>query len=169
MGRLQSAIAEKTTPLLVSASLWNSFIERKIHFQQHLPYTKTAAHKICNLYTSINERMEYWSKHYNALSADISQNKKLVIQQINKEFYHGKKNVSGLDYQFFLTLYTDFDPQEWDIYTNNSGFYLLIPKNYSTNHAPLGFKTDSLQKVTDPEDTSSIYFASRIQKSFPDS
>lgn len=169
MSRVQSAIAEKSTPLLISANLWNSFIERKIHFQQNLPYKKTAAYKTHNLYTSINERMEYWSNYYNGRSNDITHNKKLVLQQINKEFYNDKKNISPRDYQFLLAFLTDFNPQEWNIYTNNGGFYLLIPQNYDDTHSPLGFNINALQKVINPEDNSFLYFESRTQKSFTDS
>ncbi len=169
ISRIQSAIAEKSTPLLISATLWNSFIERKISFQQNVPYKKTNFYKIHNLYTSINERMKYWSNYYNSISTDIAQNKKLVIQRINKEFYHDKENISEIDYQFLLVFFTDFSPQEWDVYTNDGGLYLLIPKNYSEKLSPLGFKIDSLKKVIDPEDTTCIYFASHNQKSFSDS
>jgi len=167
MSRVQSAIAEKSTPLLLHASLWNSFIERRINFQQHSQYKDSSFYKTYNLYKDINERMEYWSNYYNGLSNDAIHNKKLVIQQINKEFYNNQKNISGIDYQFLLIITTDFDPQEWDIYTNG-GFYLLIPKNYSTQHSPVGFRTDSLKKITDPEDSSYIYLESRTKKSFVD-
>lgn len=158
--RLQSAIAEQTTPLLLNISLWNSFIERRTNFEQQLQEKDSPHHKTYALYSAINEKMEYWSKRYNALSHDVCQNKKLVVQNINKEFYTDKHNVTDENFQLLLNYYTHFDPQDWDIYKNKSGFYLFIPKKYRDQNSLIGFKTDSLEKVVHPEDSPSIYFDS---------
>lgn len=165
MSRVQSAIAEQTTPILMSASLWNSFIERRINFKQKLERKNSPLYKINDLYQAINNRVEHWSNHYNELSCDAIQNKKLVAQQINKEFYTNKKNISAAHYQLLLNYYTPFNPQNWDIYKNNGGFYLFIPKKYSAQHSLVGFNIDSLEKVTDPEDTSYMYFEFQNKKS----
>ncbi len=158
--RLQSAIAEQTTPILLNISLWNSFIERRTNFEQKLQEKDSPHHKTYDLYCAINEKIEYWSKHYNALSNDVCQNKKLVVHTINKEFYIDKHNVTDESFQLLLNYYTDFNAQDWDLYSNKNGFYLFIPKKYSDQNAQIGFKTDSLEKVPYPEDSPSIYFDS---------
>lgn len=159
--RLQSAIAEQTTPILLNISLWNSFIERRTNFEQKLQETDSPHQKTYALYSGINEKIEYWSKHYNALSKDACQNKKLVVQNINKEFYNDKHNVTDENFQLLLNFYTEFNPLDWDIYKNKDGFYLFIPKKYNAQGSLAGFKTDSLEKVLYPEDSPSIYFDSR--------
>jgi len=155
--RLQSAIAEQTTPILLNITLWNSFIERRTSFEQKLQEKDSLSHQTYDLYSAINERMEYWSKYYNTQSGDVCQNKKLVVQNINKEFYANKHNVTDESFQLLLNYCTTFDPQDWDIYKNTSGFYLFVPKKYADHH-PLGFKTDSLEKVAYPEDSPAICF-----------
>lgn len=163
--RLQSAIAEQTTPILLNIGLWNSFIERRTNFEQKLQQKDSPHHKTYELYHAINEKIEYWSEYYNALSHDVCQNKKLVVQNINKEFYVDKHNVTDESFQLLLNYYTDFDPRDWNIYRNKNGFYLFIPKKYSDQNSLLGFKINSLEKVAYPEDTPSIYFDSRNQAS----
>ena len=168
ISKLQSVIAEQSTPVLINTSLWNSFIERRINFKQMVEQKSGPLYKTYNLYKKINERMEYLSHHYNALSSDASHNKKLVIQCINKEFYHSTKKISAAHYQRLLDYSTQFDPQDWDIYKNNGGFYLLIPKKYSAQHSLIGFNIDSLEKVTDPEDSSCNYFEAHTRRSIVD-
>jgi hypothetical protein len=168
MSKVQSAIAEQTTPLLMSTSLWNAFIERRLSFKHNLERNATPLHKVYTLYQTINERAERWSHHYNALSNDAIHNKKLVTQHINKEFYNNKNTISTANYQLLLNYCTHFDPQDWDIYKNNDGFYLLIPKKYSNQNIPVGFNLDALEKVTCPEDNSFMYFESHSKKSIID-
>lgn len=158
--RLQSAIAEQTTPILLNISLWNSFIERRTNFEQKFQEKDSPHQKADTLFSAINEKIEYWSKHYSALSRDICQNKKLVVQNINKEFYNDKHNVTDESYQLLLNYYTEFNPLDWDIYKNKSGFYLFIPKKYGDQDSRIGFKTDSLEKIPYPEDSPSVYFDS---------
>ncbi len=165
MSRLQSAIAEQTTPILLHTSLWNSFIERRINFEQHLQQQNTPLFRIYNLYQSINERMEYLSHYYNSTHHDVVQNKNLAVQHINQEFYRPRNAVSDENYQLLLDYLTHFDSEEWTVYKNNGGFYLLIPKKYHEQNSLLGFNIDSLEEVPYPEDTSSAYFESRVNES----
>jgi len=41
ISKLQSAIAEQASPILVHASLWNSFIERRTSFEQRAQQSDT--------------------------------------------------------------------------------------------------------------------------------
>ena len=91
MGKIQSAIAEQSTPILMNTNLWNSFIEHRINFKQKLAHKNSRSLQNLRSLPSINDRMEHLSDHYNALSSDASHNKKLVVQCINKEFYNKTK------------------------------------------------------------------------------
>lgn len=162
--RLQSAIAEKTVPILLNAGLWSSFIERRIHFEQSLQRVETPLYKIHQLYQKINDRIECLSHAYHSAYPDVVQNKRLIVQWINDEFYRHENIVTEGDYQLLLDYFTPFDPQEWDIYKNGKGYYLFIPKKYSDENSLLGFKIDSLEKVNYPEDSPSIYFDSLIKE-----
>ncbi len=156
--RLQSAIAEKEIPILINAQLWSAFVEKRLYFAQGLLQQDTESHQIYNMYLTINERCEYWSHLYNELDNDAVQNKYLVVENINNEFYYGSQKITAGNYQLFLDYMTPFDHNDWDIYKNNSGFYLFIPKKYSAENSPLGFKIDSLHKVDYPEESPSLYF-----------
>ncbi len=159
MSKLQSSLTEQAAPLLVHASLWNSFIERRVSFEQNAQQVDTKEHKLLTLHHQIKERLLYWSNYYNGTSDDISQNKTLVAQRINEEFYdvEDKLVVSDMDYQLLLNYLTPFDPKEWCIYKKN-GFYLLLPKKYRAQHSSVGFKLDSLEEIAYSEDIASNYF-----------
>lgn len=166
--RLQSAIAEQSIPILLNAGLWNSFIERRIHFKQSLQHKESPLCTIHKLYQAINERIEHLSHQYNAIHLDVIQNKHLIVQSINDEFYNFKNDVSAGNYQLLVDYFTPFDPQDWNIYKNGKGFYLFIPKKYSAENSLLGFNIDSLEEVAYPEDSPSIYFDTVVNESFPD-
>lgn len=156
--RLQSAIAEQSTPMIVSTSLLTSFLERRLSFKQSLEQKDSLLCKTHALYQSINNRMQFWSEYYGSKSHDLLQNKNLVVQRINKEFYKPEKYVTPQDYQLLLDYYTSFDLEDWKIYKDGRGFYLLIPKKYSEKYSISGFKTEGLQEVVCLDDVSSLYF-----------
>jgi len=163
MSKLQSAIAEQAAPILLHASLWNSFIERRMSFEQRAQRNSTLEHKIVTTYHKFQERIKYWSDYYTAESADTIHNKTLVIQRMNEEFYAKENRISITDaqYQLLLNYLTPFNTQEWQIYHNNNGFYLLIPKKYSQHYPVVGFKIEALQEVLHPFDIPSNYFESQ--------
>ena len=134
MSKLQSALAEQASPLLVHTSLWNSFIERRIRFEQRTQLADTKEQKTLTLYNKIKEQILYLSNHYNSTSNDITQNKSLIAHCLNEEFYNNKDalSISDLEYQLFLSYITPFNPIDWSIYKKN-GFYLLLPKNIYPN------------------------------------
>jgi hypothetical protein len=165
MNRLQSAITEQSTPLLISTSLWNSFIERKKYVERALEDKKSPFSKMLNLHKTINEKLEQLSNHYNILSNDAIHNKKLIIQKINQKFYKPKNQIPVYQFQRLLTYCTHFDTQEWDIYSNHAGFLLLIPKKYSADNDTTGFNTLHLDVVENPLDTPYLHLESSTQKS----
>lgn len=161
MSKLQSSLAEESTPILVHTSLWNAFIERRVSFEQNAKRLNTKEEKITTLLNRIKKRFVYWSNFYNQTSDDISQNKALVVQRINEEFYDAKDrvDVSDVDYQLLLNLLTVFIPEDWCIY-KKAGFHLLIPKKYLALHASAGFKLFALEEVSFAQDIVSNYFDS---------
>ena len=159
-----------SAPILVHASLWNSFIERRAFFAQGVNAKSSKFHKGYNLYRQINERIVYWHDYYRARTDDVIHMKELIVQHINQEFYIDAKTlITDADYQLLLNYLTPFDPSEWQIYTNQHGFFLMLPEKYcgalaadydETTH---GFKTSSLTRVEHPEQAGSLYFESRLQ------
>jgi len=167
MSKLQSALAEQASPILIHAAIWNGFIERRISFEQTSQIPNTIEHKISALYKKIKERTHHWTNFYNTESDDITQNKSLVAQRISEEFYTAKDAllVSDAEYQLLLNYITPFDPQDWSIYKKD-GFYLLLPKKYIAQHSTTGFKLENLEEVTNSQDSASTYFESKNPKSF---
>src|SRR5438067_2329273 len=54
------ALLEKKTPMLVGANLWHSFLDRKEEFEQRKEFEGSPEHRLWDLYTSINDRLNYW-------------------------------------------------------------------------------------------------------------
>lgn len=167
MKRIESAIAEQAAPILLNASLWNSFIERRMSTEQLIKVPDSRAQKVYDLYVRLNERIAYWSNYYCGISSDAVHNKTLVVHQINKEFYNATNRLSITDVEYFLLMNyeTHFDPEEWLIYKNTGGFYLFIPKKYHVKHVQTGFRLESLEEVLYPLDNGSIYFESQKDQS----
>lgn len=163
--RLQSALAEQSTPILINAGLWNSFIERRTHFKQSLEQKDSPLYKTHKLYQTINERIASLSHQYSVANQDVIQNKYLIVQSINDEFYNSKNTVTEGDYQLLLDYFTPFDPDDWNIYKNGKGFYLFVPKKYSSQNPFTGFNTQSLEEIAYPEHSPSIYFDSVVNES----
>ena len=174
MSKLQAAVEEHNTPILVTASLWNSFIERRLLFDQASGQTGSKQHSMLSMYREINERIVYWCNHYKQVSDDIIHIKELVVQRINQEFYDNDKQLLVMDdqYQLLLNSVTPFDCKQWHIYKNDGGFFLLLPDAYCKvlqsvadhkNHSDLvhGFKTSSLEEVECTEMAGNLYFDSR--------
>lgn len=170
MSRFQSAIAEQAVPILINASLWNSFIERRMSTEQLIKVPDSRAQKVYELYVRLNERIKYWSDYYNGISPDAAHNKTLVVHQINKEFYTIPDRLSiGIgEYNLLLNHEVQFDPEEWLIYKNSGGFYLFIPKKYHAEHEQPGFRLEALEKVVSPLDNGCIYFESQSDQSLVD-
>ena len=142
ISKLQAAIGEKNVPILVHVSLWNSFLERRTSFAQQAKQNSTREHVILSLYEEINSKI-----------AQSPQDKQLIVQRINDEFYSSGLCVTDVEYQLLLNYLTPFDPSDWSIY-KNGGFYLFIPGKHNT----LGFKIEDLEEVTHPEDIALNYF-----------
>lgn len=169
--KLQSAIAEKSIPILMHSSLWNSFLERRAYFEQYSQQKDTKEHKLLTLYETIRNKIIFWSSYYNKANNDIMQNKMLVVQRTNEEFYNDADEVTDLDYQLLLNCLTPFNPDDWVVY-KKSGFFLFIPKNYLANYPKSGFNIENLEHIGSHQDIALNYFesqkASSLAKVIPD-
>jgi len=170
MSKLQAAIEEQSTPILVHASLWNSFIERRTFVAHALNDTSSNIATAHDLYMQINERIAYWHDHYRTRIADVAHRKELIVQHINQEFYiDTEKTITDSDYQLLLNYFTPFNAADWQIYTNEHGFFLFLPKKYCAalaadyDEKTHGFNTSSLTRVEHPDQAGSLYFASRLR------
>jgi hypothetical protein len=169
MSKLQAAIEEQSTPILLHASLLNSFIERRAFFAHALNDETSQFYRAYDLYLQINERIAHWHNHYRARLDDVVHIKELIVQHINQEFYiDAKTSVTDVEYQLLLNYHTNFDPADWQIYTNLHGFFLLLPNRYCSavaadyDERAHGFRISSLTRVEHPEQAGSLYFASRL-------
>lgn len=169
ISKVQSAIAEQTCAILLHSSLFNSFIERRTTFEQLSKIKDTRENKILNLYSKIQERIRTLSNQYNKTNDDIVQNKSMITQNINQEFYNkANTDITDEEYQLFLNYITPFDYNDWSIY-KKGGFYLLIPQKYQVLHfkfPTLGFKLANFEKVSNPEDIPNNYFDSQSPDAF---
>ncbi len=155
MSKLQSALQEKSSPILVSAGLWHSFVERLIHYRQNCVDEDMPYYKIDRLYKNINKMIHELSLQ--------RVDKKQIVQRVNQEFYKKQNYVSGYDYQLILAHYTPLSKDDWKAYTNNKGYYLFVPNGYPD------ISVDGLDELLYPEDPVYLYLQTRTRSSFIDS
>ncbi len=155
MSKLQSALQDKGSPILVSAGLWHSFVERLIHYRQNRVDEDMPYYKIDRLYKNINKMVHDLSVE----RCTIHQ----IVQRVNQEFYKKENYVSGYDYQLILSHYTPLSKEEWSAYTNNKGYYLFVPKDYPH------IAVDGLDELVYPEDPVYLYLKTARIGSFVDS
>lgn len=181
--KLQSAINEQAMPIIINASLWSAFIEKRMSIAQMSQIPDSSEKKGFDLYTKIGERLNYWANHYKEKNIDPMQAKELMLEKVNDEFYTKEskptdekiETVPG-DISAALSSYlTTFNKDDWEAYTNNKSFYLLVPKKYvneleqkeksqpkqknlTQKELLLGLKVDHLVKINDLEDPSLCYF-----------
>ena len=166
--KLQSALNEEAAPILINASLWNNFVERRLSIQQMSQMPDSPEHNALETYNKIGERLTYWMEHYK--NNDPMQVKQLALERVNNEFYLNEmdfhKAVSNELGMALISYLTHFDKNNWEIYSNEKSFYLLVPKKYlqelqkkeleaitsknlSEKELMLGLKVDHLTVITD--------------------
>jgi hypothetical protein len=139
--QFQSALQEKTAPILINASLLNAFIEKRKSIEQMSKIKGTEEQKALDTYNAINQRLNVSYAHLRARGFDPLQSKQLMLDEVNKQFYSStavaeaqKKSITPITEnveQALRSYLTKFIPEEWNVYTNNKSLYLFIPKKYA--------------------------------------
>ena len=188
--KLQSALQEKTAPILINAALLNTFIEKRKSIEQIAKIPDTQEEKALKKYNDINERLNSSYRHFREKGIDPIQCKQLMLEEINKEFYslpaivknlEQKKDprISGELQQALRSYLTKFDQNDWETYTNQKSFYLFVPKKHiqelemkEPDHKPieqlskkeilLGLKVNHLTHLEKIEDVGRLYFDSHV-------
>lgn len=133
--KLQSALNEEASPILINASLWNNFIERRLAIQQMSQVADSPEKNALESYNRIGECLTHWIEHYKEQNIDPMQAIQLAVEKINEEFYfkdisESNKAVSREASIALISYLTSFNANNWEFYSNGKGFYLLIPKKY---------------------------------------
>ncbi len=179
MNKLQSALQEQACPILVSASLWEAFLEKRESMRQMGAVPSTAENHTLEIYGKINERLNFWYRFYREQSLDPIQSQQLMLASINDEFYANEEFLNETSNQVsddmnaaFMSYATPFHSEEWEGYTNNHSFVLLVPKKYgeeeerlsaecatgfTNREIHLGLKVDHLARIDDLENPARFY------------
>jgi hypothetical protein len=126
------ALYQKAAPILVSASVWHNFIERRQIFRDFISL-------------SIEDLVIKYNDLPCIASKDNVETFKIACQS-----YTDLSNKGGIDALFFASIYNlarhfsvcdhvAFDPKEWKLYMVSPSFCLLVPIAYSK----------SLEKIDD--------------------
>lgn len=183
--KLIAGLLEKKTPMLVSANIWHSFLERKEEFAQRKELKKSPENWLWNLYNSINDRLNYWFDLTQEQTHDPVQSKECAVAMVNKEFYDReitlrwkleKKLPGQTILNSMLCFLVPFNEQEWLVY-DCSGYYLFVPVQDCEQRAQgdplceipsaptsrelsLGLKIDHLIPMKNPLDKEHYYLDS---------
>ena len=145
---LNTALYQQTAPILVSASLWKTFVEGMQEYkgQRAIPNTNDAT--LATLVCDINTRINYWYQLLSEQNKDAVHAKMLTIEQVNTEFYtkeaykklqDEKRVVTQEEAKRTFLVYsccanTFFNSDEWYSSIIDSAYYLLIPKSYAKKY-----------------------------------
>jgi len=161
MNKLQSALEQQEAPLLISTSLWENFLEKRISISQMAKRGESAEKKALETYEAINKKLNESYQEFQDRGFDPIQSKQWMLDVVNQTFY---KNASkhSIAHELNTTLMsylTRFDPSEWEGYLHpNHSLLLLIPKKYEakkkklsgdllSRRDSLGFQLDLLLQV----------------------
>jgi hypothetical protein len=144
LSELNTALYQQNAPILVSAPLWNTFVEGMQEYkgQRAIPNSNDAI--LATLVDAINTRINYWYRLLSEHNKDAVHAKMLTIECINTEFYtkeaykklqDEKRIVAQKEAKRTFLAYsccanTFFNPDEWYSSVIDSAYYLLIPKSY---------------------------------------
>lgn len=135
VGALIIALQEKANPILVSTSLWNNFIKRKNFFGSNKRSMGSNSDHMWRLYKQVNTALTnmYQSEKVWDENVPLEQMYDQLIEvSQNPEFCFNKQCMFGDVYkrtiQNLITYITELNPAEWDVYTVDDFYYLLIPK-----------------------------------------
>ncbi len=181
--KLQAAISEEVAPILINVSLWNNFIERRLSVHQMSQLTNSPEEKALTVYKKIGMSFTHWFEYYKSKDINHLYAQQLALEKTNEEFY----NYTKYDQEFIttelnrtlITYLTAFDKNNWDFYTNDGSFYLLVPKKYvqklrdhnqfSEEEILLGLKINHLEKIVDIENPVVGYLNEcKIKKRLPE-
>lgn len=169
---VQNVLQAEAAPMLVSASLWNTFIEARQEWLFRAQIAGTNEYKAMALQNAINDRINHW---YGVLrgSFDDMHMRSLIGERVNEEFYVKERfaqlqesgiipkkiNANAAErMRHCVTVPYNFDAWYW--FYLDTGYYLAIPKKYcirwinSTNKAEIlcaaGFNQSLAMYEIDP-------------------
>lgn len=184
---LLSALDQKSTPILVATCVWRNFVERKQEFAMRSMIASTQEYKLLKHHNDVLSRLDYWTEFFKKQTANFSDVKLLVAEQINEEFCNKDallklqndklaKAPNSDDLFLGLLFYLfEFNQDDWEVYRVTDFYYLVIPKKYNENcykdctfeknvhgytqkELALGLKVDHLEQITEPLDSSLVSF-----------
>lgn len=151
---LQNALQAEAAPILMSASLWRTFILARQEWMLQAQIPGTAEYKVTTLMQTINERINYWQTLLRGALDDIH-TRSLVADKVNAEFYIKERyeqlqadglipqNLNALKKIYFcMTTPCSFDAWYW--FYLDTGYYLALPKKYSVQYTRSTELTDVL-------------------------
>lgn len=153
---LQNALQAEIAPILISESLWRTFIEARQEWEMQAKIPGTSEYKITALRTAINERISYW---YGIVCSEIDDvhMRALIGDKISEEFYVKERYEQlqkdgvipkDMDVQAMVvmrhcvTVPYNFDGWYW--FYLDTGYYLAIPKNYAARYTASALPADIL-------------------------
>lgn len=181
--KLQTALAEQTCPIVVSTSLFATFLEKRKSIEQMSQFPGTPEHTLSCHYQKIIKRLNELYTTFIEKGLSPFQAKYLMIESVNRELFIGKKpEYSASTVHALLSSLTLFNSNCWEMYACGS-LLLLIPKSYiqslankksisdtalndiKTKAQLLGLRVDQLQKVTDTQDIGKLVLEAHSSKS----
>jgi hypothetical protein len=180
------ALEQKVAPILVSSSIWFSFIERRQEFAQRACKEGTREHALLTHHNDVLTKLNHWTDILRPFSNNFVDLNRLLSQQLSDEFVDELATVreKGLTKQTSSkSLFTNFlahlfNLDGWDFYYVSDYYFLLMPHNYlasiddsksiqeqnefTKTEMKLGLKVDHCKKINNPLDAG--YFSFNFQR-----
>jgi hypothetical protein len=171
MNKLQSALEQQEAPLLISTSLWENFLEKRMSISQMAKRGMSEELKALTTYEAINKKLNESFQEFQERGFDPIQSKQWMLDVVNRTFYKGTSSYA-ITHELNTTLMsylTRFDASEWEGYLHpNHSLLLLLPKKYEAKKKKqswdllsrkdfLGLQLDRLLPIENVEDPAYYY------------
>ena len=171
MNKLQSALEQQEAPLLISTSLWETFLEKRMSISEMAKRKIDDELKALATYEAIHKKLNESFQELLERGFDPIQSKQWMLDTVNQTFYKSpsKYSVSRELNASLMSHLTRFDASQWEGYLHpNHSLLLLLPKKYAAKKKKSsssllsrtyfhGLQLDRLLPVNDLEDPAYFY------------
>lgn len=153
---LNNALMAGSTPILVTASVWRTFLALRQEWLLFSNVPGTNEHKIACCINMINDRVNYWHDILCGTCDDV-QIQSLIAEKINEEFFtkekyqelqkDGRMPKSRTEEKLYhyARLAASYDFESWYWFYVDTGYYLAIPHDYAARYTSSSQDSDILE------------------------
>lgn len=140
--QLITALQQRASAVLFSATLWKNIIDRKKKFAKHLEDSSSLCSIIFNMYQATNEELK--NARYNPTVVNRKLSHVWFLEKYPQLAELSKDDFNQLRFDFLCYIF-DFDFSSWRVYYGHFGMLLFVPQEFD-------YHCDSMYEVLNEDD-----------------